>query len=129
MHSARGLAPALKENRPAAVVSSNSGQTLWTGLIEDSRAAAVVRQLTSEDMFSGWGIRTLSLKERRFNPIGYHLGTVWPHDNSIIAAGFRRYGFDGEAVKILEGIVKAAKAFEHHRLPEVFAGFSQSQFQ
>jgi glycogen debranching enzyme len=63
-----------------------------------------------------------------FNPIGYHLGTVWPHDNSIIAAGFRRYGFDGEAVNILNGIVKAAEAFEHHRLPEVFAGFSQSQF-
>jgi glycogen debranching enzyme len=117
-----------KENRPAAVVSSNSGQALWTGIIEDSRAAAVVRQLISEDMFSGWGIRTLSLKERRFNPIGYHLGTVWPHDNSIIAAGFRRYGFDGEAVNVLNGIVKAAEDFEHHRLPEVFAGFSQNQF-
>jgi glycogen debranching enzyme len=79
-------------------------------------------------MFSGWGIRTLSFKEHRFNPIGYHLGTVWPHDNSIIAAGFRRYGFDGEAVNVLNGIVKAAEDFEHHRLPEVFAGFSQNQF-
>jgi len=87
-----------------------------------------VRQLTSDDMFSGWGIRTLCLQERRFNPIGYHVGTVWPHDNSIIAAGFRRYGFDGEAVNILNGIVKAAENFEHHRLPEVFAGFSQNQF-
>ena len=116
------------ENRPAAVVSSNSGQALWTGIIEGSRAAAVVRQLTSDDMFCGWGIRTLSLKERRFNPIGYHLGTVWPHDNSIIAAGFRRYGFEGDAVNILNGIVKAAENFEHHRLPEVFAGFSQNQF-
>jgi len=117
-----------KENRPAAVITSNPGQALWTGIIDDSKAAAVVRQLTSDDMFSGWGIRTLCLQERRFNPIGYHVGTVWPHDNSIIAAGFRRYGFDGEAVNILNGIVEAAENFEHHRLPEVFAGFSQNQF-
>jgi glycogen debranching enzyme len=115
-------------NRPAAVISSNSGQALWTGIIDDSRAAAVVRRLTAADMYSGWGIRTLSTKERRANPIGYHLGTVWPHDNSIIAAGFRRYGFDREALGIFEGILQAASHFEHYRLPEVFAGFSREQF-
>jgi glycogen debranching enzyme len=79
-------------------------------------------------MFSGWGIRTLSHKERRYNPIGYHLGTVWPHDNSIIAAGFRRYGFDKEAVQVLESIVSAGQYFEHARLPEVFGGFSKHDF-
>jgi glycogen debranching enzyme len=88
----------------------------------------VVHHLTAEDMFSGWGIRTLSTNERRANPIGYHLGTVWPHDNSIIAAGFRRYGFDREAVQVLDGILQAARHFEHYRLPEVFAGFSRERF-
>ena len=117
-----------KSNRPAAVISSNPGQALWTGIIDDSRGAAVVHRLTAEDMFSGWGVRTLSSREKRANPIGYHLGTVWPHDNSIIASGFRRYGFDAEAVQVLEGIVQAASYFEHYRLPEVFAGFSHQQF-
>jgi glycogen debranching enzyme len=79
-------------------------------------------------MFSGWGIRTLSHKERRYNPIGYHLGTVWPHDNSIIAAGLRRYGFNKQALQILESIVSAGQRFEHARLPEVFGGFSQRDF-
>jgi glycogen debranching enzyme len=88
----------------------------------------VVRHLIAPDMFSGWGIRTLSTNERRANPIGYHLGTVWPHDNSIIAAGFRRYGFNNEAVQVLDGILEAARHFEHYRLPEVFAGFSRAQF-
>ncbi len=117
-----------KGGRPADVVSSNPGQALWTGIVDDSRARAVVTRLTSEDMFSGWGIRTLSRNERRYSPIGYHRGTVWPHDNAFIAAGFRRYGFDGEAADVLDGIVKAAAHFLHHRLPEVFAGFSRRQF-
>jgi glycogen debranching enzyme len=117
-----------KDSRPAAVISSNPGQALWTGIVDESKAAAVVRRLTADDMFSGWGIRTLSNNERRSNPIGYHLGTVWPHDNSIIAAGFRRYGFDNEAVQVLDGILQAALYFEHYRLPEVFAGFSRQQF-
>ncbi|MBV9609197.1 MAG: amylo-alpha-1,6-glucosidase, partial [Acidobacteria bacterium] len=106
-----------KHNRPAAVISSNPGQALWTGIVDASRAGAVVKHLMADDMFSGWGIRTLSSKERRANPIGYHLGTVWPHDNSIIAAGFRRYGFDDQAVQVLTGILHAAKHFEHYRLP------------
>jgi glycogen debranching enzyme len=117
-----------KGNRPAEVISSNPGQALWTGIIDQSKAASVVRHLIAPDMFSGWGIRTLSTNERRANPIGYHLGTVWPHDNSIIAAGFRRYGFNNEAVQVLDGILEAARHFEHYRLPEVFAGFSRAQF-
>jgi glycogen debranching enzyme len=117
-----------KNNRPAAVISSNPGQALWTGIVDDARAEAVVKGLTASDMFSGWGVRTLSTNAPRANPIGYHLGTVWPHDNSIIAAGFRRYGFDEQAVQVLDGILHAARYFEHYRLPEVFAGFSRQQF-
>jgi glycogen debranching enzyme len=117
-----------KDNRPAAVISSNPGQALWSGIIDDNKAEAVVDHLAAEDMFSGWGIRTLSHKERRYNPIGYHLGTVWPHDNSIIAAGLRRYGFNKQALQILESIVSAGQRFEHARLPEVFGGFSQRDF-
>jgi glycogen debranching enzyme len=82
----------------------------------------------SDGMFSGWGIRTLSSKEPRYNPIGYHLGTVWPHDNSLIAAGFRRYGFDLEACRVFTAIVEAAQHFEHYRLPEVFAGFERESY-
>ncbi|HEY1940272.1 MAG TPA: glycogen debranching N-terminal domain-containing protein [Candidatus Angelobacter sp.] len=118
-----------KGGNPASVISSNPGQALWAGIVDDeAKATAVMQHLTAQDMFSGWGIRTLSQQERRYNPIGYHLGTVWPHDNSIIAAGFRRYGFDSQAVQVVEGIVNAAQYFEHQRLPEVFAGFSQEQF-
>jgi glycogen debranching enzyme len=117
-----------KDNRPAAVISSNPGQALWTGIIDDDKAEAVVDHLAAEDMFSGWGIRTLSHKERRYNPIGYHLGTVWPHDNSIIAAGLRRYGFNKHALQVLGSIVSAGQHFEHARLPEVFGGFSQRDF-
>lgn len=126
VESKRFFAIALQQgNKPAAVISSNPGQALWTGIVDDDKAKAVVDHLTADDMFSGWGVRTLSHKESRYNPIGYHLGTVWPHDNSIIAAGFRRYGCDGQAAKLLESIVSAGRYFEHARLPEVFGGFSQ----
>lgn len=117
-----------KGGRPADVISSNPGQALWTGIVDEQRAESVVRHLTAKDMFSGWGIRTLSHEEKRYNPIGYHLGTVWPHDNAIIAAGFKLYGFDREAVQVLDAIVHAADHFEHNRLPEVFAGFTRQEF-
>ncbi len=117
-----------KGGRAADVVSSNPGQALWTGIVDDARAREVAAHLMAEDMFSGWGIRTLSHKEKRYNPIGYHLGTVWPHDNSFIAAGLRRYGFEAEAMQVLDAIVQAAGYFDHHRLPEVFAGFPRNQF-
>ncbi len=113
---------------PAAVASSNAGQALWSGIAQPDRARKTIKQLVSKAMFSGWGIRTLSDQERRYNPVGYHLGTVWPHDNSIIAAGMRKYGCDKEACAVMSGIVHAAGHFEHFRLPEVFAGFSRSQF-
>jgi glycogen debranching enzyme len=87
-----------------------------------------MERLMAEDMFNGWGVRTLSERERRYNPLGYHLGTVWPHDNALIAAGFRRYGFDEAARRVFSAIAEAAMHFEHYRLPEVFAGFRRQEY-
>jgi glycogen debranching enzyme len=115
-------------NKPAAVVSSNPGQVLWTGIASDKRARSTADRLMRGDMFSGWGIRTLSSRERRYNPIGYHDGTVWPHDNAIAAAGFRRYGCLDQVAHVLGTMVEAAVHFEHDRLPEVFAGFARQEF-
>jgi glycogen debranching enzyme len=112
----------------AAVVSSNAGQVLWTGIADPDKAKRTARRLMAEDMFSGWGIRTLASSETRYNPIGYHLGTVWPHDNSIIAAGFRRYGIDEDAGILFESIAHAAITFDNYRLPELFAGFPRKRF-
>jgi glycogen debranching enzyme len=116
------------DNAPAAVVSSNPGQALWSGIADADKARKVAGTLMSPDLFSGWGIRTLSVRERRYNPIGYHVGTVWPHDNAIIAAGLRRYGFDEAAGRVLGAMLQAAEHFEHHRLPETFCGFSRDEF-
>jgi glycogen debranching enzyme len=79
-------------------------------------------------MFSGWGIRTLSESQRGYNPVGYHLGSVWPHDNSIIAAGFKRYGFEDATLQIFNGIAQAAMRFPMFRLPELFAGFARQDY-
>lgn len=81
-----------------------------------------------DDLFSGWGVRTLSTRERRYNPIGYHLGSVWPHDNAIVAAGFKRFGGDRAALRIFSGILEAAMHFEDYRLPELFAGYARDEF-
>jgi glycogen debranching enzyme len=115
-------------NRPAAVLSSNAGHALWAGIAQEAKAGKTVERLMSPDMFNYWGIRTLSSKERRYNPLGYHLGTVWPHDNSMIAAGFRRYGFDQAAGELFTGMVDAAISFPGYRLPELFSGLRQADF-
>ena len=115
--------------RPIGVVASNMGQALWTGIVSRERAKKVAERLMQPDMYSGWGIRTLSEEERRYNPVGYHLGTVWPHDNSIIAAGFRRYGLDEAARQVMKGIFEAATYFSHYRLPELFSGFSRQDYE
>jgi glycogen debranching enzyme len=116
------------EKRPLAVVSSNPGHALWTGIADPDKAAATIRRLIAEDMFSGWGVRTLSAKESCYTPIGYHLGTVWPHDNAFFAAGCRRHGFDEVANRIFDGITEAALHFHHARLPELFTGFSRAEY-
>ena len=114
---------------PCAVVSSNAGQVLFSGIASAARAAKVERRLMADDMWSGWGIRTLSTEAVAYNPVAYHLGTVWPHDNSLIAAGFRRYGLDDSAERILEALVEAAGAFDHRRLPECFSGIERNVFE
>jgi len=118
-----------KNGRPAAVISSNAGHALWAGIAERPRAREVCRRLMKPDMFSGWGIRTMSSNEVGYSPIGYHVGSVWPHDNSMILHGFRRYNFDREATALFTGMVQAAMNFDLYRLPELFAGFSRSEYE
>jgi glycogen debranching enzyme len=105
-------------------LTSNIGHLLWSGIVEKSKATAVVRHLMGPRLFSGWGIRTLAEGEGRFNPIGYHVGTVWPFDNSFIAWGLRRYGFKREAARVAAGILDAAEFFDG-RLPEAFGGYER----
>lgn len=115
-------------NRPAEVLASNAGHALWSGIAHPDRARATAEQLLTPEMFNGWGVRTLSSAALRYNPLGYHLGTVWPHDNSLIAAGFKRYGLDSEALQIVDGMLQAATEFEGHRLPELFGGFARDDY-
>ena len=110
------------DGRQVDSLSSNIGHLLWSGIVDDDRAKAVVKHLMGPRLFSGWGVRTLAEGEARYNPIGYHVGTVWPFDNSFIAWGLRRYGFREEAARIAAGILDAAGYFEG-RLPEAFGGY------
>ncbi len=107
-------------------MTSNMGHLLWSGIVPEDRAGALARQLLSGDMFSGWGVRTLSTADRGYNPVGYHTGTIWPHDNSIVAMGLHRYGFRAEANRIVEALLDAA-TFSEGRLPEAFAGYDRSE--
>ena len=116
------------DNRQAAVLSSNAGHACWSGIAEKNGAKKVADHLLSEKMFNGWGIRTLSADALRYNPLAYHLGTVWPHDNSLIAAGFKRYGLDEAAMRIFGGLMEAAMHFEAGRLPELFGGFARADY-
>jgi glycogen debranching enzyme len=120
---------AFAHGRPCDVVTSNAGQVLWSGIASPAHAHAVARRLMADDMFSGWGIRTLSTKAAAYHPVGYHLGTVWPHDTSLIASGFRRYGLDDEAEQLFLSILEASQTFPHDRLPECFAGFDRESFR
>ncbi len=114
--------------RPAAVVASNAGQALWSGIADPDKARRTSERLMADDMFSGWGVRTLSMQEKRYNPAGYHVGSVWPHDNSLIVAGFRNYGCDEAARRVFGGIAEAAVQFHAARLPEVFCGYTRGHF-
>jgi glycogen debranching enzyme len=109
--------------RRCEVRSSNAGHCLFTGIAAPEHAARTARTLTSDDMFTGWGVRTLSARERRYDPMSYHNGSVWPHDNALIAEGCVRYGLHSPALRILSGIFDASIFIELHRLPELFCGF------
>jgi glycogen debranching enzyme len=112
------------DGKQVDALSSNIGHLLWSGIVEKSKARAIVRHLFGPDMFSGWGIRTLAAGQGRYNPIGYHVGTVWPFDNSFIAWGLRRYGYKEEAARLAAGILDAADFFDG-RLPEAFGGYDR----
>lgn len=107
-------------------LTSNNGHLLWSGIVDKSKAKAVARHLLGPRLFSGWGVRTLAEGEGRYNPIGYHVGTVWPFDNSFIAWGLRRYGFKAEAATVAAGILEAAEFFDG-RLPEAFGGYERGE--
>ena len=113
------------DKRQIDSMTSNMGHLLWSGIVPEERAAVVAGHLLSDAMFSGWGVRTMSTDEAGYNPIGYHVGTIWPHDNSIIAMGLARYGFRDEANRIVMAQLDAA-SFSDFRLPEAFAGYEQS---
>jgi glycogen debranching enzyme len=112
------------DKRPIDSMTSNMGHLLWSGIVPEERARPVADQLLSDRMFSGWGVRTLSRDDGGFNPIGYHAGTIWPHDNAIIALGLARYGLREEANRIALSQLEAA-SFSGFRLPEAFAGFER----
>jgi glycogen debranching enzyme len=111
--------------RPIETVASNAGHLLGSGIVPPDRAGRVVERLLADDMWSGWGIRTLSSAHPAYNPFSYHTGTVWPHDNAMIASGFRRYGYDVEAARVARGMFDAAERFVATRLPELFAGLAR----
>lgn len=115
--------------RPVEVIASNAGQVLWSGIASAGHARVVAARLLQDDMFSGWGIRTLSSRERRYNPLSYQLGSVWPHDNALILAGFKRYGCDAQAQRVFAALHDAAGGLRGHRLPELYAGLDRGPYE
>ena len=113
------------DKRRCEVRSSNAGHCLYAGIASEEHAARLVESLTAPDLFTGWGLRTLSSREVRYNPMSYHNGSIWPHDNGIVAMGMARYGFHEAALKVMTGIMEAGLAFELRRLPELFCGFER----
>jgi glycogen debranching enzyme len=113
-----------RDKRPLDAMASNMGHCLWTGIVDEEKAPLVAKHLLSDACFSGWGIRTLADTMAGYNPISYHNGSVWPHDNAISAAGLMRYGFVDEAHRVIEGQVHAG-AFFGNRMPELFAGLAR----
>ncbi|GAC1698654.1 MAG: glycogen debranching N-terminal domain-containing protein [Candidatus Limnocylindrales bacterium] len=113
------------DKKQVTAVTSNAGHALWAGIARPDRARRVVERLMATDMFSGWGVRTLSAEYPTYNPMSYHNGSVWPHDNSLIAQGFARYGHREEATAIIDALIEAGKRYPHARLPELFCGFQR----
>jgi len=112
-----------REKRQVRSVTSNPGHLLMTGLPDEARAELVARRLTADDMFSGYGIRTMSDRSTGFNPMSYHNGSVWPHDNSLCLIGMSRMGYTEQALRVVRGLMRAAEHFEYARLPELFCGY------
>ena len=111
--------------QPCRVRTSNAGHCLFAGIASDERARRIAATLTDKASFSEWGIRTVAAQEARYNPMSYHNGSVWPHDNALIGAGFARFGLKNEAAKVLTALFDASLFFDLHRLPELFCGFAR----
>ncbi|MGN6810860.1 MAG: amylo-alpha-1,6-glucosidase [Thermomicrobiales bacterium] len=127
---ALALQGAVGEKCPAVVDASNQGQALWGGIVAPEHAAAVRDTLMDPaKLFAGWGIRTLSRGAVAYNPFDYQVGSIWPHDNALIAVGLRAYNFDDDALRIFTGLYEAATRFEYYRLPELFAGFGRADYR
>jgi glycogen debranching enzyme len=125
----RTVALALDADKsPCRVMTSNAGHCLATGLLDSGQAEALAERLTSADMFTGWGVRTLSAAEQRYNPMSYHNGSVWPHDNAVVAAGLARLEGRRGVVHILEGLLQAASQLKTGSLPELFCGFPRDKW-
>jgi glycogen debranching enzyme len=114
------------KKRKVDSLTSNIGHLLWSGIVDQDKADACARHLVGPELFSGWGIRTMSEREGAYNPIGYHIGTVWPFDNAMVALGLRNYGYKKEAAQVTLANLEAAKYFDY-RLPEAFAGYARSE--
>ncbi len=115
-----------REKRQIKTVASNAGHCLWSGIASPERAARVVARLLEPDMWSGWGIRTLSAGNPAYHPFSYQRGSVWPHDNGMIALGFKRYGFGSQAARVARDLSEAASSFERYRIPELYGGVPRS---
>ncbi len=113
------------EKRPLAVLNSDAGQLLWTGIVPEERAPALVATLLGERSWSGWGLRTLGEGEVRYNPVSYHNGSVWPHDTALFAAGLQRYGFAAESARVRQAVFDLASVQPDLRLPELVAGYAR----
>jgi glycogen debranching enzyme len=113
------------KKRPCRVRASNAGHCLFSGIASREHAGRIAEELLSPRFFSGWGIRTIAAGEARYNPMAYHNGSIWPHDNAMIAFGLARYGYTRSAMEILEGLFHTAIAVDLHRLPELFCGFER----
>ena len=113
------------DKKPSDAIGSNAGHCLWSGIASPEHARDVAQRLLSPELFSGWGVRTYASGQPGYNPIGYHTGTVWPHDTSLIAAGLKRYGFHEEANRLVGSVFEAAQRFAEFRLPELFCGFDR----
>jgi glycogen debranching enzyme len=117
-----------RDGEPSPALASNQGHLLWAGAVPRERAHAVRDALMGDALNSGWGLRTLGTDEAAFNPVSYHLGSVWPHDTALVAAGLRRYGYDAEFAALFDATLDAASHVPGYRLPELFAGFGRTEF-
>jgi glycogen debranching enzyme len=117
-----------RDGEPSPALASNQGHLLWAGAVPRERAHGVRDALMGDGLNAGWGVRTLSADEAAFNPVSYHLGSVWPHDSAFVAAGLRRYGYDAEFTALFDATLDAASHTAAYRLPELFAGFGRTEF-